>query len=174
MKTIITFVLLTLAAVASRLVPHPPNVTAVAALALVGGMYLDRRVALFLPLGAMILSDAVIGFHGLMLFVYPAFLLTAALGMLLKSSPRFPALVGGSLAGSVLFFLLTNGGVWLSGDGTLYPKTVEGLLACYGAGIPFFRNSVLGDFLYAGLFAGLFEAARRVFRVSWRGKPHPS
>jgi len=160
MYILITFLTLAFAGVASRLVPHPPNFTAIAAIALVGGIYLDRRAALAVPIAAMILSDMMLGFHGLMPYVYAGFLLTGALGMALKHAPRFPALLGGSLAGSILFFILTNGGVWLTGDGSFYPKTVEGLLACYAAGIPFFRNSLLGDLIYTGMLAAVLESVR--------------
>ncbi|GJQ21772.1 MAG: hypothetical protein HBSIN02_21270 [Bacteroidia bacterium] len=160
MNTMITFLILTLAGVASRLVPHPPNVTAIAAIALVGGISLDRRMAIAVPVTAMVLSDIILGFHGLMVYVYAGFLMTGALGMALRSAPRLPSLIGGSLAGSVLFFIVTNGGVWLTGDGTFYPKTIEGLLACYSAGLPFFRNSLLGDLFYTGVLAALFEGVR--------------
>lgn len=168
MKTIVTFVVLVCAGVASRLVPHPPNVTAVAALALVGGLYLGKRTALLVPLAAMVVSDAVLGFHGLMAYVYVGFVFTGVVGMLLRSAPRIPALIGGSLTASIVFFLLTNAGVWITGDGLTYPRTAEGLLECYTAALPFFGNSLAGDLLYSGLLAGVFEGARR-----WVVHPEP-
>ena len=99
-----------------RLLPHPPNVTPIAAIALFGGAHFaSKRAALAVPLTA---------------------------------------------TGSVLFFVVTNFGVWLVGD--LYPRTLEGLVACYVAGIPFFRNTLAGDLLYAAvLFGGLAVAERR-------------
>ena len=153
--------ILVLAGAVSRLVPHPPNVAAVAAISLVGGLYLDKRLALALPLGAMILSDLVIGFHGLTFYVYGGFVLTGLIGIMLRRVNRPGALAAGSLTASILFYIITNAGVWLNGDGTTYPKTVEGLLMCYAAAIPFFRNSLVGDLAYTGLLAGIFELAIR-------------
>jgi hypothetical protein len=65
------------------------------------------------------------------------------------------------LASSVLFFVLTNFGVWAFD--ALYPKTLEGLMACYVAAIPFFRNTLLGDLSYTVvLFGGFALLERRI------------
>jgi hypothetical protein len=154
-------VVLILAGAVSRLVPHPPNVAAIAAIALVGGLYLDRRIAVLIPLGAMIISDVVIGFHGLTAYVYCGFLLTGMIGVMFRSVPRLAGLAAGSVCASVLFYIITNAGVWLTGDGSLYPRTFEGLIACYIAALPFFRNSIAGDLVYTGLLAVIFEIGIR-------------
>ena len=167
MNMFIFTVILVLAGAVSRLVPHPPNVAAVAAISLVGGLYLDKRVALAVPLGAMVLSDVLIGFHGLTLYVYGGFVLTGLIGIGLRKFSRPGALAIGSVTASLLFFIVTNAGVWLNGDGTTYPKTVEGLILCYTAAIPFLRNSLVGDLLYTGLLAAIFELAiRHGFKTS--------
>jgi hypothetical protein len=132
-----------LAAAAMRLLPHPPNVAPMAAIALFGGARFDsKRAALAVPLLAMWLSDVLLGFgvDRVMPFVYGSFALIVVLGRLIRDR-RSPLAVGGTaFAGSVLFFVITNFGVWLSGD--LYPRTAEGLVACYVAAIPFFRNTL--------------------------------
>ena len=159
------FTLLTaiLAAAALRLVPHPPNFTPIGAMALFSGAYLGRRgaVALVAPLGALFLSDLVLGFYRGMPTVYFSVALIVIIGwMALKRVS--PIRVGGAaIASSVLFFVLTNFGTWLSSG--FYPRTLAGLEACYIAAIPFFQNTVAGDLFYAAvLFAGFALLERTV------------
>ncbi|MEK6650476.1 MAG: DUF6580 family putative transport protein, partial [Bacteroidota bacterium] len=92
----------------SRLLPHPPNVTPLAALALTGALYLDRRFAFILPLAAMLISDLILGVHRIMPFVYVSFAAIAAVGLLLRSRRSVPVVAGATLGGSVLFFVVTN------------------------------------------------------------------
>lgn len=150
------------AAAASRLLPHPPNFTPLAAMALLSGACLPSgSAALAVPLAAMLASDLVIGLHDQMPGVYLSFALTVLLGRLLRRRRRPVAVALASAAASVLFFLLTNLGVWARG--VLYPPTLEGLASCYVAAVPFFRRTFLGDLLYvAALFGGLalLERAR--------------
>jgi len=137
----------------ARLVPHPWNVTPVMAIALFGGTYLSRRWAILLPLAIVAVSDVLIGWHNTVPFTWGAFVLTGALAWWIRRSPGPGRIAAGSLAGSTLFFLLTNFGVWLNGD--LYPRTAEGLWRCYVAAIPFFRNALMGDLIFtAALFGG--------------------
>jgi hypothetical protein len=156
----VTLVGIVLAAAAMRLLPHPPNVTPIAAIALFGGAHFaSKRAALAVPLLAMWLSDLVLGFgvHRVMPFVYASFALIVVLGRLIRDRRSALAVGAAALTGSVLFFVITNVGVWLVGD--LYPRTVEGLVACYVAAIPFFRNTLAGDLLYAGALFGGFALA---------------
>lgn len=145
-----------------RLAPHPWNFTPIGGMALFGGAaFRDRRMACGVPLVTLFLSDLLIGFHSLMWAVYGAFALMAVMGMWLRDRRRFVPIAGTTLAGSVLFFLITNGAVWLSG--MTYPKTAAGLVACYVAGIPYFGNTLAGDAFYtAVLFGGLALLERRV------------
>jgi hypothetical protein len=155
---------ITVAAAAARLIPHPPNFTPIGAMALFGGAFLqDKRAAFAVPLVAMFLSDLLLGYgmHALVPFVYGSFALIVCLGLLIRHR-RSPFTIGGAaLAGSVLFFVLTNFGVWLVGD--LYPRTVEGLITCFVAGIPFFGNTLAGDAFYAATLFGGFAFAQRYF-----------
>jgi len=141
----------------SRLLPHPPNFSPVAMMALFGGTYLGKKPALIIPLGIMVFSDIIIGFHSLIWWTWGSFLLISLLGVWLKKRQGLLAAAGKALFSSVLFFLVTNFGVWLSTD--WYPHTLGGLFACFLAAIPFFRNTLLGDFSYFLIFFGGYELA---------------
>lgn len=149
-------VVLILLAVASRLLPHAPNFTPVAALGLFAGATLGRRAGWLVPLGALLLSDAILGFyHPMSMFWnYLGFGACLLLGSgLLARSRALPRLAGATLASSLVFFALSNFGMWASG---YYPRTLAGLGACYTAGLPFFRNTLVSDALFtAALFGGL-------------------
>ena len=141
-----------------RLVPHPPNFAPIGAMALFSGAYLGRRPAAFaVPLGAMVLSDALLGFYSGFWITYLAVGLIVLVGalVLLRKSPL--RIAGAAVASSVLFFLVSNFGTWaLSG---MYPHTPAGLAACFVAAIPFFQNTVAGDLFYATLLFGGFRVA---------------
>lgn len=164
----ITLVAMVLAAAGARLLPHPPNVTPIAAIALFGGAYFASRWAIWLvPLAALALSDLVIGtlvydygfFYAHMPWVYASFAATVGIGLLLRSR-RSPLRVASATLGcSLLFFVVSNFGVWFAG--TMYPHTAEGLVACYTAAIPFFRNMLIGNTLFVALLFGVFEFAQR-------------
>lgn len=144
-----------------RLVPHAPNFAPIGAMALFGGTYLGKRYAIALPIVAMFLSDLFLGFDSFSsrLTVYGTFILIGLIGLWLRERKSFQNIVLASLAASVLFFVTTNFGVWAFG--TIYPKTLEGLSACFVAAIPFFRNTLAGDLFYSGIFFGSFELASR-------------
>lgn len=155
-----TLVSLIAAAIASRLVPHPWNLTSVAAVALFAGASLeDRRLAFAVPLLALLISDAVLGFYKGMAVTYLAFTLIVALGVGLSRHRRPLAIAGATLAGSVLFFGLTNLGVWAFSG--LYPHTAAGLSACFLAALPFFRGTLEGDALYSLVLFGGFALLER-------------
>lgn len=145
---------------ASRLLPHPPNVTPLAAMALLGGAYLPSRQALIFPVAAMAVSDLFLGFHSTIPFVYGWFLLAAGIGLRLKERRTWKTVGAACVGSSVLFFLITNFGTWLA-EG-LYPRTLPGLAACYAAGLPFYRNTLLGDVFFTGLLFGLERLAGTV------------
>lgn len=149
-------------AAASRLIPHPPNFTPIAALALFGGAYLPgRRAAFLVPLAGLFVSDLALGLHGLLPVVYGAFALIVCLGFWLRSRRTVFSIAAATLASSVLFFALSNLGVWAFDS--LYPRTWEGLVACYIAAIPFFQNALLGDAFYSAILFGGLALAERGF-----------
>ena len=159
-----------------RLVVHfaagamPYNFTPVEAMALFGGAYFaNRRLAVAVPLAAMLVADAVIGFYGpMMLVVYACIALTAVGGFALRGRVRFGNTVLAAVCGATGFYIVTNFFVWASG--TLYPHTLAGLGECYVAGWPFYQNGTLaGTLLWSAvLFGGFALLGRRwtVLRVT--------
>jgi hypothetical protein len=146
----------------ARLVPHPPNFTPVGAMALFGGACLaDRRLALFVPLAALFLSDLFIGLHALMPVVYGSFAANVLLGRWLRSRRTVANTAAITLAGSVQFFAVTNIACWL----LYYPPTIEGLGVCYIGAIPFFQNTLLGDVVFATALFGTLAVAERGFPI---------
>lgn len=155
----------------SRVIPHPPNFSPIEAVALFGGAYFAKRQwALIVPLVAMFASDLVLGLvnggiywswfaNASYLLIYACIALSTVLGFGLRGKVSGGRVLGYSLVGSVLFFLVTNFGTWLGGS--LYPQTGAGLVTAYVAGIPFFQWTVAGTLFYSALLFGGFELLRR-------------
>ena len=161
---------LILLAALTRLLPHPPNFSPVEAIALFGGAYFaSKQWALVVPLVVMFLSDLALGLvHGGIYFdyftsagfwlVYACIALSTVLGFGLRGKVSGGRVLAYSLAGSVLFFIVTNFGAWLGAP--MYPQTVAGLGAAYVAGIPFFQWTVLGTLFYSAVLFGGFALLR--------------
>lgn len=162
MKKLINPAIVILLAATVRLLPHPPNMAPIAAMALFGGVYLNKKYALIVPVVTLFISDLFLGLHSTMPFVYGSFLLTGLIGLWLKKHKNVAHVFAGTLLSSVLFFLITNFGVWLIGN--MYPANFAGLMQSYTLAIPFFRNTLLGDLVYTGLFFGSYEFALRLIR----------
>lgn len=155
MQTIVSPLLIISFAVILRLLPHPPNVAPIAAMALFGGVYLNKKYALIVPIVALFISDLLLGFYASMPYVYGSFLLTGLIGIWLRKHKNIPNVILATITSSILFFLITNFGFFLTND--LYPKTVVGQIEAYTMAIPFFRNTLLGDLGYVALFFGSYE-----------------
>ena len=160
--------IIVLSAALFRLIPHWPNFTPIAAIALFGAAHFERRwLGLAVPVAAMLLSDAIIGFHGAMPAVYAAFGLTWLLGLYALRQPTAARIAGAALASSVLFFLITNFAVWFGS--TYYPQTLAGLVGCYVAGLAFyngqsfFLNGMVGDLFFSSLLFGGYALLQRRF-----------
>ena len=129
-----------LIAVCFRLIPHPPNFTPITSLALFSGMMFQRKwLSILVPITAMLLSDVVLGFGMISMWVYAAFMLVTISGWVLKQMN-----VKSILVSSMIFFIVSNFGVWMLG----YPHTFDGLMLCYTLAIPFFGYSILGDLFW--------------------------
>lgn len=146
-----------IAGVVLRLVPHLPNFAPIAALGLFGGVYLNKKYALLIPILAMFISDYFIGFaeFWVTFSIYLSFLLIGLIGSWLRRHKNFSNILGATLLGSIIFFVLTNFAVWAATP--WYPKTLEGITECYLLAIPFFRNTILGDLFYVGSMFSLYE-----------------
>lgn len=154
-RNIIIFLAITGAAF-MRLIPHWPNFTPVAAMALFGGAYINRKALAFLvPLAAMLISDMVIGFHSTMIAVYAGIIITVMIGFALSNKVKAGNVLLASVISTIIFFLITNFGAWMSGM-MPYSKDFSGLMQAYIAGIPFFNNGLLGDLFYSTVFFGGF------------------
>src|SRR6266436_10064817 len=103
---LVALISIILAASLSRLIPHPPNVTSLTAVALFGGAYFsDRLLAFLVPLAALFLSDLVLGFYHHMEVVYASFALIVCIGLWLQKDRSALHIAGAALASSVLFFV---------------------------------------------------------------------
>jgi hypothetical protein len=152
-RAVIVVCLIAFAAVV-RILPHPWNFTPLGAMALFSGAKLGRSPRAFLvPLAALFFGDLFVGLHWLMPVVYLSVALSVAIGIFFRRRQSFGPLAIATLVGATQFFLTTNWAMWAFG--TTYPKSLSGLLACYAAGVPFFRNTLAGDAFYAfALFGG--------------------
>jgi hypothetical protein len=143
-----------------RFIPHTANFTPVAAIAIFAGVYLNKKQALIVPLLLMMLSDLFLGMHNVVIFTWGSFVLVTLLGSWAKNHKSFKAIVSTTIVSSVLFYVITNFGVWAMG---WYPQDLKGLLDCYILGLPFLRNFGLATFIYTVIFFGAYEfIARRV------------
>jgi hypothetical protein len=144
--------LVALAAVA-RLIPHPPNFTPLAAMALFSGAAFSRKTwSILIPLVAMFISDLALGFHNQMVSVYGSLVLISLIGFALSERRSVGRIVTASVTGSVVFFLITNFTVWLSSS--MYVHSVSGLAECYTLALPFFQNELIGTLVFSGLLFG--------------------
>lgn len=150
-------------AVGYRLLVHfssgalPWNFTPIEAMALFGGAYFtNKRLAVLVPLLALLLADSVIGFYGWMMpVVYGCVALTAFAGVSLRGHVRVSNVVLAAIASATGFYLVTNFCVWLGG--TMYAHSFAGLIECYVAGWPFYQyGSLPGTLLWSALLFGGF------------------
>lgn len=154
--------LLVLAAAFTRLFPHAPNFTAIGGMAIFGGSVIkDKKLALLLPLAALLLSDVCLqlftetkGFYGTtQFFVYTAFLIITALATFMRKRSVGNIALAAVWSGAI-FFIFSNLGVWVSSNS--YPKSLEGLGACYAAAIPFYKNDFFGNFILNSIMGNVF------------------
>ena len=159
---IIVLILIAIVVIA-RLIPHMPNFAPVGAIALFGGAYLDKRFAIFLPLAAMFISDLFIGFYSpvTMVSVYGSFALVGIIGLWLRKRKTPGNILLAAVGSSVLFFVITNFGVWAAG---MYSRGLDGLITSYIMTLPFYRGTLFGDIFYAGVFFGGYEFALRLIK----------
>lgn len=148
------------------------NFSPLAAIALCGAFYLPRRMALALPLAALLVSDLVLNAHYGASFLsmemlprYAALAAVSGLGMLLSAKQSVLALAGASIGSSFLFYLVTNTASWLASAS--YAKTAAGWVQALTVGVPgypptylFFRNSLASDLLFTLLFVACMHVTR--------------
>lgn len=161
-KDWMSFIVLVFIGVLSRLIPHPWNFTAITAMALYSGVaFKKNKIFMLVPIVTLFLSDLYLGFHNTLFFTYLGFGIVAIMSSSIFSQSEFfsngknMVLMGGvSLIGSLLFFLVSNFGVWFASG--IYEKNAAGLVQCFIAAIPFLRIQILGDLFYTGVFGVIF------------------
>lgn len=153
-KNIILVSLIILFGLLTRFIPHPPNFTPIIAMVLFGSVYLEnKKLAILIPLTIMILSDYFLGYGLVSLWVYGSLGLVSLLGYITRKSN-----ITNMLLASVIFFIVTNFGVWLMG----YPKTLDGFILCYTLAIPFFTNTLISTIMYSVVFNFMYKSIRNV------------
>lgn len=149
-RNIFWFISLVLLGAVTSWLPHPPNMTALLAIAIFAGRVLPMPIALVTPILSVFVADLRNGFHDDMWVVYLTLMpLTMAGAFLPQLSRRLGSWLSWGVTGvaaATLFFVTTNLAVWWSSS--IYPHTQEGLITCFLMAIPFFHNSVAGTFLY--------------------------
>lgn len=156
----------------ARLTPHPANFTPLAALALFGGYILPGRWAVAAPVAAMIISDVFIGLHSLILFTWGSLAVIAWLASRRLNTASIENLGLFSLGSSMIFFVITNFGVWM--EGKLYARTLEGLISCYYNALPFLRGTVVGDLVYTAIIFSAYAFAVKATGLVNSRNPSPA
>ena len=169
-------ILLILFASFSRIIPHIPNFTPIGAIALFGGAYLKNKYHAFLiPIASLWLSDLILNnfiftFYSDFTWFYPGFLwqyisftLIIILGFFLLKKINFKNVFIAAASSSILFFVITNFGVWISGS--MYTLDFQGLITCYVMALPFFKGTLLGFMCYSAFLFGILEFSKRKFEM---------
>lgn len=156
------------AGVTLRILPHPANFAPITAIAIFGGAALPRKLAVWVPVGAMMISDAIIGFYSMMPVTWACYALIAlASSLWLSGRLRFIRAAVLTVSSSIFFFIVTNFAVWLTSG--MYAHTLQGFWQCYFMALPFFRNTVLSDIIYTfALFTAYALATGRLAKANWK------
>ncbi len=143
-----------------RFLPHAPNFTPLMAIALFSGVMFDnKKLAFLVPFSAMLVSDIFLGFHSAMPAVYLSFGIMVYFGILISTKKSILQITLTSLSGAVVFFILTNFAVWLTFN--IYTKDIAGLMLCYEAAIPFFRNTLISTMVFSYVLFGAYALTER-------------
>ena len=143
----------------SRFIPHPPNFTSLLALsfyipAILGAKYIPALMISFL------ITDYFIGFHSIVAFTWGSVII---IGLISKYFLKnITTRISGALIGALLFFLITNFGVWSLGS---YGYTFEGLIICYTLAIPFFAQTIISTLLFSSIIEGLYMTFKKKLKI---------
>jgi len=149
-----------------RLAPHMPNFVPIIAIAMFAGAYLPRKQAPWIPLAIMMISDLVIGLHGVIFYTWGAMLLCGFISTRLKENKGLANVCATTVFAALVFFAISNFGVWLA----WYPHTAEGFVTCYIKALPFMRNTMAVNVLFALVLFGTYELARKLVKGTRFGK----
>lgn len=147
-----------------RFAPHMANYSPVLGMAIFAGYaFVDKKLALFVPLVAIFMSDWVLGFYDGISFVYLGYVFAIALGAYLPSRKLVPITLS-AVGAAVAFFIYSNLGVWFFTN--MYPHTWAGLVDCYVMALPFFRGTLLSTLVSTGALFGVYSAFKRLSQSS--------
>lgn len=153
----------------TRIMPHPPNFSPMAAIGLFGAAHFAKKwQAFFIPLIGIWVSDLVINnyvysssssnfvwFYSGFYWQYMSYILIIFAGLFIfNRGISLTKTFGGMISSSGIFFLVSNFGVWAGG--TMYPKNFGGLITCYAAGVPFIHNTIISDVLFTTVLFGTY------------------
>ena len=145
---IFIILLMTILLIVSRLITDIPNFTPTIALVIFTGYFIKNRyIVLLIILISQGISDFYIGLHDSMLFIYFSFLLIAFISPLVIKKLNLSSVITASLIGPVIFFIISNFGVWYSMN--IYSNDMRGLIECYLAGVPFFDETLISTLLFS-------------------------
>ena len=182
-KNILLIVALIVIGILGRMIPHPPNFTPIIAIALLAShVFKNKWIVILTPLMAMWISDLVLNnyryaghhdgsflvFSSSSLWVYGPIICIALLGTVLIKKVKISNIALSSISGSLIFFLVSNFGVWISG--TMFPKSLFGFIACYTAALPYFGNALVGDLVYCTILFTSYSLAFSGGIVLHKGK----
>jgi hypothetical protein len=143
-------IFLTTLLILSRIIPHPPNFTPI----LAGIIFLpfikrDIKFSVFVPLGAMLISDFIIGMHSLMLWTYGPIIILSLLSYYFTNA-KASRIASLAIASPAVFYLISNFGVWINSP--MYTKDLSGLIQCYVNAVPFYASSAIACILFCSAF----------------------
>ena len=159
-------IFIVLVATLTRIAPHPPNFTPILSIALFSGLCFKNKFSFLVPLLIMIFSDFFIGNFDMAVWVYPCLLIIFYLGKYFKTSFNFKNVIISSFIASILFFLISNFGVWIVG----YPKNISGFVNCYFMAIPFYKNTLLSTMMYSSCLYFMYEILLRKYLSVYQKK----
>jgi len=142
----------------SRIVPHPPNFTPILAGAIFMPFMVQKSIGIIMPLAIMLVSDLIIGLHGLMLWTYGSIVLITLFSYQYIKK-KFINVIKLSLVSPILFFIVTNFGVWLTSS--TYSPDLSGLMTSYTMGLPFLANSLISTILFSSCFYAIYYSFTR-------------
>ena len=150
----------------SRLVPHPWNLTPILAACLFSGYKIKPiGLAIFIPIFTVFISDILLGIYNGISWVYISYIFIIGIGLFLSKFNSIQSKIISTISGTLIFFLISNFGVWISAE--LYPKSIDGLISCYLAGIPFYKNTLIGTVFYSSVFFTISELLeKRIIRLT--------
>ena len=153
----------------TRIMPHPPNFSPMAAIGLFGAAHFAKKwQAFFIPLIGIWVSDLVINnyvysssssnfvwFYSGFYWQYMSYILIIFAGLFIfNRGISLTKTFGGMISSSGIFFFVSNFGVWAGG--IMYPKNFGGLITCYAAGVPFIHNTIISDALFTTVLFGTY------------------